>query len=176
MSQLKAYNISYKGLEEGEHEYNYVLRNAFFEVYENEDIQDANLNLSVLLNKKNTHIEIAFDIKGTLALKCDRCLEVFDDELEIHQTIYVKFGEAYAEEDENLYVLPESDNDINLATFINEIVVVALPMRKVHPDDEDGNPTCQNNMLDYIDNISNEGSVVVDPRWNELNKLKDGAS
>jgi len=175
LSQLSEYNISYKGLVEGEHEFSYVLRNAFFEVYKNEDIQDANLNLGVLLNKKSTHIEITFDIKGTIALKCDRCLEAFDDELNLNQTIYVKFGEEYSEEDENLYVLPEAENDINIATFINEIVVVALPMRKVHPDDEDGNPTCQNNMLDYINNISNEGSVI-DPRWNELNKLKDGAS
>lgn len=175
MSQLNEYNISYKGLVEGEHEYNYVLRDAFFEVYENEDIHGANLDLNVLLNKKSTHIEIVFDIKGTVTLKCDRCLEVFDDELNQCQTIYIKFGEEYAEEDENLYVLPEADNDINLATFINELVVVALPMRKVHPDDEDENPTCKNNMLDYINNISNEGSVV-DPRWNELNKLKDGAS
>ncbi len=170
------YIISYKGLAVGEYHYNYKVGNSFFEAYENQDIKGANLDVSVVLNKKNTHIEISFDISGQLLLVCDRCMEAFENDFKVVQTIYVKFGEAYAEEDENLYILPEADNDIDLSQFINELVVVNIPMRVVHPDDEEGNPTCQSDILDYINNIKNEGNTIVDPRWNELNKLKDGTS
>ena len=176
MKELETYSISYKGLAVGEYSYDYNVGNSFFEVYKNQDIKDAKLAVSVVLNKKNTHIEISFDISGQLFLVCDRCMETFENDFETSQTIYVKFGEEYAEEDENLYVLPEADNDIDLSQFINELVVVNIPMRVVHPDDEDGNPTCKSDVLNYINNIKNNGDTVVDPRWNELNKLKDGTS
>ncbi len=175
MSQLEEYLISYKSLEYGEHQFSYSIGNSFFEVYNNTDIRGASLKVSVLLNKKNTHIEISFDIKGTVALNCDRCLDVFDNTINIEQTIYVKSGGEGSEEDENLYVLPEADNEMDLSEFIDELIDVSLPMRRVHPEDKDGNPTCPNNMLDYIKNIKNEGSEI-DPRWNELNKLRDGTS
>jgi len=172
---LEEYFIFYKSLEYGEHQYNYTIKDAFFEEYNNADIKGGNLRVSVLLNKKNTHIEIYFDIKGTILLTCDRCLEMLDSEVNIKQTIYIKFGEKGSDEDENFYVLQESESEINLSEFINELIVVAIPMRKVHPEDENGNPTCPTDMLKYINNIKNDGSQI-DPRWNELNKLKDGTS
>jgi uncharacterized metal-binding protein YceD (DUF177 family) len=175
LRRLETYYISYKGLAVGEYYYDFELRKSFFEVYENQEIADANLAIGVVFIKKETHIEITFDISGVLYLTCDRCLEIFENDFTVSQTIYVKFGDAYAEEDENLYVLPEADNDIDLSQFINELIVVNIPMRKVHPEDENGNPTCPNDVLKYINNIKNEGSIS-DPRWNELNKLKDGTS
>jgi uncharacterized metal-binding protein YceD (DUF177 family) len=172
---LKEYLISYKSLEYGEYTYNYNIRDAFFEKFDNTDVKGANLKASILLNKKNTHIEIYFDIKGTIALICSRCLEPLDYKINIEQTIYIKFGEEDISEDENLYILSDAQNEINLSEFINEFIVVAVPIRSVHPEDKNGEPTCPSNMLKYINNIKNEGSQV-DPRWNELNKLKDGTS
>ena len=176
MSQLKEYLIPYKGLEEGEYEYKYLVGESFFEVFSNDDIQGAKLTVLAILNKKSTHIEINFSINGTLTLECGRCLDAYENGISIKQSIYIKFGDEYIEEDENLYILPEADNDIDLSKFINELIVVALPMRRVHPDDEDGNPTCLSSILNYIENINNEGSRITDPRWNELNKLRDGTS
>jgi len=173
--QLKEYFISYKSIEYGEHRFSYKVGNSFFEVYNNTDVKGANLKSEVLLNKKNTHIEISFDINGTITLNCDRCLEPFEYTISIEQTIYIKFGTDNESEDENLYIFPETNNEIDLSEFINEFIVVALPIRKVHPEDKNGNPTCPNNMLKYINNIKNDGSEI-DPRWNELNKLKDGTS
>ncbi len=175
MSELKEYLISYKSLEYGEHAYSYKIKDSFFEEDDDTEIISANLKVEVLLNKKNTHIEIHFNINGTVALNCDRCLEAFDNKLNIQQTIYIKFEEGNTNEDENLYVLSDSKGEIDLSEFINELIIVSLPMRRVHEEDENGNPTCSNNMLDYIKNIENEGSVI-DPRWNELNKLRDGTS
>jgi len=172
---MHEYSISYKGLAEGEYFYDYHLNETFFEIFETEDLLAANLQVSLTFRKKSTHVELEFDINGTVSFPCDRCLEPVSSEIETQQKIYVKFGEAYAEEDENLYIWPESNNDIDVSKFINELIVVAFPMRKVHPDDSKGQPTCPVDMLKYIENINDDGSKI-DPRWNELNKLKDGTS
>ena len=174
MSELIEFLIPYVNLKEGEHEFKFSIGNAFFENYDNTDVRSADLIVDVLLNKKSTHIELSFDIRGQVALDCDRCLELFNQELDIKQTVYVKFGEEESK-DENLYIIPTKQNEVDLSEFIDELIVVNLPMRRIHPEDEQGEPTCPNKMLEYIQNINNEGSVI-DPRWNELNKLKDGAS
>ena len=174
MSDLIEYLIPYVNLKEGEHVFNYNIGDSFFENYDNTDVKSADLKVKVLFNKKSTHIEMSFEIKGSIDLNCDRCLELFNHELNIKQAVYVKFGEEESE-DENLYILPLKQNEVDLSEFIDELIVVNLPMRRIHLEDEMGEPTCSNKMLDYIQNINNEG-LVIDPRWNELNKLKDGAS
>ena len=179
MSELKEYLISHAGLQEGEHVFEYNIRDSFFDVYKNNDVQGAELLVRVLFNKKKTHIEISFDIDGEIALNCDRCLDLFNEKVKIRQSVFIKFKDKGSDdngsEDENLYVLPENQTEINLAEFIDELIAVNLPMRRIHPKDKDGKPTCSQKMLNYIENINNNGSQI-DPRWNELNKLKDGTS
>ena len=167
--------IAYEGLEEGEHSFSFSISNTFFENFKPTEIQDCNLTVLLTLNKRSSHLEINFLISGTIELICDRCLENFIYPLSIEQTIYIKFGEEYREEDVNLYTYPKSKTEIDTAEIINELIVVSLPMRKVHPDDKSGNPTCKVEMLDYIDKLQVEGSKI-DPRWNELKKLKNGTS
>ena len=168
--------IPYKGLTIGEHQYSFDIKESFFEVYHNPDINKAELKTEVLLNKKATHIELSFVIEGIVVLTCDRCLEDIKHPIEVEQNIYIKFGDEFSEEDENLYVLPETEDMIDLSVFVDELITVSIPMRKIHIEDEDGNPTCPDNMLDYIDNVKQSEGSAIDPRWNELNKLKDGTS
>jgi uncharacterized metal-binding protein YceD (DUF177 family) len=167
--------IAYEGLNEGIHSFSFTIDNSFFETFKPTEIQNCNLTVLLTLNKRSSHLEITFLIKGDVELICDRCLENFTQPLSIEQTIYIKFGEEYQEEDVNLFVYPKNKTEIDTATIINELIVVSLPMRKVHPDDKSGNPTCKEEMLDYIDQLQVEGSEV-DPRWNELKKMKNGTS
>ncbi len=176
MEKLSDFWIPYKGLSIGEHRYQFDVGESFFEVYKNSDINKASLQVELLLNKKETHIELNFVIEGAVVLTCDRCLEDMQYPLEIEQNLYIKFGDEFSEEDENLYVLPDSEDIIDISVFVDELITVAIPMRKVHEEDEEGNPTCPNNMFKYIENVKNSEGVAIDPRWNELNKLKNGTS
>ncbi len=176
MDTLKTYGIAHKGLSEGLHTFNFDIDDAFFKAFENEEIQGVDLSCQLTLDVKSTHIALNFEINGWVGLECDRCLEIYKQMVEIEQTIYVKFGESYFEEDENLYILPESDNEIDVAPFINELVVVSLPMKRVHSNDSDDEESqCKIDIQAYINNNNDNGSAI-DPRWNELNKLKDGTS
>ncbi len=44
----------------------------------------------------------------------------------------VKFGHEYAEEGDNLIVIPEEEGEINVAWFMYEFVALSIPMKHVH--------------------------------------------
>jgi uncharacterized metal-binding protein YceD (DUF177 family) len=48
--------------------------------------------------------------------------------------------------------------------------MLALPIRKIHPDDSNGNSTCDPVMLKKLEDLRVEESEN-DPRWDELKKL-----
>ena len=46
--------------------------------------------------------------------------------------LMVKFGHEYAEEGDNLIVIPEEEGEINVAWFMYEFVALSVPMKHVH--------------------------------------------
>jgi len=57
--------------------------------------------------------------------------------------------------------------------LIYEFVCLAIPIKKIHPDDENGNTTCDPEMIEKLDKYvvreGEENSTV----WNDLKKLLD---
>ena len=46
--------------------------------------------------------------------------------------LVVKFGKEYAEESDEVVVIPEEEGAINLAWFLYEFIALAVPMKHVH--------------------------------------------
>jgi len=46
-----------------------------------------------------------------------------------------------------------------------------LPIKKVHPEDNDGNSTCNPKVIKKLEELENQNPI--DSRWNELKKLKN---
>jgi len=67
-------------------------------------------------------------------------------------------------------VIPETDYQFDLSTYIYEFIHLGLPARLLHPDDENGNSTCDPEMLRLLEKLAPAGTV--DPRWEALKKLK----
>ena len=82
----------------------------------------------------------------------DRCLGEFDQPVENHARVIIKFGEEEEESDE-IIVIPESETQINVAQLIYEFIALAVPIRHVHPDDENGNSTCDPNMIKKLEEL-----------------------
>ena len=100
----------------------------------------------------------------------------------------VKFGPEYAEEGENLVIIPEEEGEINVAWFMYEFIALAIPMKHVHapgkcnkamssklskhlrttPDDEE-----IYTVEEDAEPMAAEDDAPVDPRWNELKKILD---
>ena len=103
----------------------------------------------------------------------------------------VKFGQTYAEEGDNLIIIPEEEGEINVAWFIYEFVVLTIPMKHVHApgkcnkamtsklnkhlrtnsNDEDGHESTYEPEADVV--VEEDAEEQIDPRWNELKKILD---
>lgn len=173
MNVLKDYVISFSGLKDGVHSFDFEINDKFFEAFENTRFQQSDLKLVVEMDRQETMIQLLVSIKGDLKIECDRCLELYTQEVLVDENLIIKFGEDTFEEAENVLVLEEKDHEINLAQHIYEFIILSMPMRLIHPEDENGEPGCQPDFLEsYIEQEDAEEEAPMDPRWEALKKLK----
>ncbi len=179
MDRLRNYSIPFKGLKEGKHLFNYKLGADFFELFEQPLVEKGTIDAEVELNKSSALLTLTFRIKGEIETVCDNCLEALTLPVENESLMYIKFGEEYDEPTEEIIVLPHNEHEINVAQLIYEFICVVLPIRHVHPEDENGNVTCDADMLDQLDNYlvedqnDEEQDDDIDPRWADLKNLLD---
>ena len=62
-------------------------------------------------------------------------------------------------------------NSFNEKQHIYEYIQLALPIKRVHTDDSEGNSTCDPEMLKKLNEFIVEEENNTDPRWDELRKL-----
>lgn len=171
--------IQFSGLKSGRYTYEYALDSSFFSSFENEILRSGRVDFNVQLEKKERLLIFTFSFSGTVQTECDRCLGEMDVAVEGEESLCVKFSDTEQSDDENIAILPENAYKIDLAPWMYEYVAVAIPMQHVHPEDENGNSTCDPEMLKYItseEDESEEGHAdepnEVDPRWAKLLDLK----
>jgi uncharacterized metal-binding protein YceD (DUF177 family) len=127
--------------------------------------------VSLVLQKSFQVIELEFNISGFMELNCDRCNEVYSQEVSRNEKLYIRFGEKFEELDDNIIVIPRNESHINVAQYIFEIIALSLPYRKIHPDLEDGTSGCNPNtikILQELNGLSDTEIVETDPRWDKL--------
>jgi uncharacterized metal-binding protein YceD (DUF177 family) len=95
-------------------------------------------------------------------------------DVEGENKLFVKFGEEHQELADDVIVISDSESEIRIAHYIYELFSLSLPLSFVHPEDEDGNSTCNEKMLNKLSEFSiPEEEEQIDPRWSELKKLID---
>ena len=178
MKHLKTYTIQFVGLKQGEHDFQYEIDNTFFEHFDYDDFNSIVVDLKVTLIKKSTLMEFYFDAEGTVNVNCDLTNEPYDNPLETSYKLVVKFGQEYNDEIDDILILPHGEYEVNIAQYIYETLVLAMPAKRVHPGVEDG--TLKSDILDKLEELSIKNNQEeeeqepqpkeIDPRWD---KLKD---
>jgi uncharacterized metal-binding protein YceD (DUF177 family) len=174
MADFEDYKIQHIGLKKGKHQYNYKINNTFFELFDFNDFHNANVDVALALTKKENLIELDFDLKGTVGLTCDVSTEPYQQEVDNHIHVVIKFGEDYQEVDEELVIVPLSDDDIAVGQFIYEGIILALPAKRIHPKVEDGSMETEiTKKLEELkpSNNSKTAEGETDPRWDKLKEL-----
>jgi len=174
MEELKEFTIPFVGLKDGEHTFNFEIKNTFFEHFEYDDFNDVNIHLDVLLNKKTTLLEFALSFQGTVNVNCDTTNEPYDQDVSGKYHFVVKFGEELNNENEDLLILPHGSHQVNIQQYIYESIVLAIPTRRIHPGVEDG--TLKSEILEKLEELSpkedhTSNEETTDPRWDDLKKL-----
>ncbi len=174
MKPMKEYTIPFVGLKVGNHDFEYKIDETFFEYFEYDDFNDVKVNVDVLLNKKSTLLELNFKITGYVNLNCDLTNEPYDQEITHDFDLVVKFGQEYNDENIDILIIPHGEHEINIQQYIYELIVLAVPAKRIHPGIEDG--TLNSEILKKLEELSPKEEKEnkdedIDPRWNTLKKL-----
>lgn len=172
MDRLDKYSIPFAGLAKGDHQFEFEIDDKFFESFENSVIHKAQVHVELDFNKAETLLTLSFRMTGTITQTCDRCLEEFDIPVNINQILLVRFGIPGVGETDDIIVIAHSDHHINVAQHIYDYLSLQVPMRVVHPDDENGNPGCNPEFLARLKTDTEESEEHPgDPRWEILKNL-----
>lgn len=180
MTVLRTYNINFASLPDGIHKFDYHVDDIFLDQFDLSLVKVADVQVHLVMNKTVHCLELEFDIKGTVELPCDICADEFDLAIENTELILAKLvAEVPAENNElNVVYISDGHHSISVAQMIYEIIMLSIPMRKVHPLDDNDNPTCNPIVLDYLDqSLDNLAETAdenkkINPIWEELKKLK----
>jgi len=152
MKPLKTYTIPFVGLKVGEHHFDYEIKQSFFEHFEYEDFNDANVKVDVILLKNTTLLELNFKISGTVNINCDITNEPFNQNINNEFDLVVNFGDEYNDENIDILVLPHGAYEINIQQYIYELIVLSVPIKRIHPGVEDG--TLSSDILEKLKELS----------------------
>lgn len=174
MRKLKDYIIPFVGLKLGKHQFEYEIDNEFFEHFEYDEFNSANVKVDLTLEKKTTMLELTFKASGTVNVYCDLTNEPYDQPISSELLLVVKFGDSYNDDNEDLLILPHGEYEVDVAQYIYELIVLAVPSKRIHPGVEDG--SLQSDVLDKLEELSPKEKEIkeeedIDPRWNKLKNL-----
>ena len=187
MGKFDAYKIDLKGMKNDTYSCEYVLDNHFFESIDSPEVQKGKVHVALTVKKTAGLYELSFKTEGIVQVTCDRCLDDMEQPVTSADKLIVKFGTEYAEEGDNLIVIPEVEGVINVAWFMYEFVALAIPMKHVHAPGK-CNKEMSRKLGKHLRTTSDEGDFMdveeesgaddavdtpIDPRWNELKKILD---
>lgn len=171
MEKLSTYNIAFKGLAEGIHVFDYLIGDAFFVLFENSLVEQADVNVKVILEKRNTFMSLNIALTGIIPLVCDRCLEKYDQPVTHHAGLFIKFGESTGSDDEDVIWLHPDDFQINVAQLIYEYICLSIPLKHVHPTRGKESAGCNPDMLKKLEEYTHATGSKTDERWDQLKSL-----
>ena len=191
LAKLATFRIPLRGAKQGTDNYEFLLDDDFFRAMESIDILGGAVKVSLAVRRANEANYFAIHCQGTIQIVCDRCMEPMDYAVEADYDLAVKFGDEYDDSNDGVLIVPEGDNDLDVAPIVYDTVALSIPLQHVHAEgecdeatwqalqahtahdlddvpDEYGTYADEDADADQLDNETN-----IDPRWAELMKLKD---
>ena len=175
MKVNKEFLIPFAGLKQGKHQFEFDIDKTFFDDFGFDEYNDVNIKVNLILEKQSTMLELAFKHKGTVNVPCDLSNEDFDLPVKGKLNLIVKFGEEFNNDNDEILVLPHGEHQVDVSQYIYEMIVLAVPSKRVHPGIKDG--TVVADMINKLNELSPKEKQVeekkedTDPRWDELKKL-----
>ena len=170
MKTYSQFVIPVTGLKPGSHQFDFEIDDSFFENFEYSEIRNGGIHLHLVIEKEENLLVFHFDFKGHIRVLCDRCYEPFDLPIGGKERLILKFGHEFHEESEEVQVVPIGENHFDISPFIYEYIHLSLPVRRVHPENELGENTCDAGIIRWLEDLSTSSGP--DPRWEVLLKLK----
>jgi len=166
------YIIHTGSLSVGNHELEFEVTGKFFKEHEASEVNDVNVKVKAVVLKQNNAMQIDFDLQGTVAVDCDRCLKGFDIPISGKEKLVIKYANS-SESTDDIMAVPEGETALNITQYIYEYILTAVPARKVPCEIDKKLFKCDNSMLKKLnENSGPEESEETNPIWEKLNKIK----
>lgn len=176
MKVTNEFLIPFIGLKLGKHQFEFQIKKAFFDSFDYHEYEDCDIKVNIVLDKKSTMLELSFKHNGTIHVPCDVTNEMFDLPVKGKIKLVVNFGEEFNNDNEELLILPHGEHQIDVSQYIYEMIVLSVPLKRVHPGIKDG--TLQTETLDQLSKLSikeqkkeSKKEENIDPRWDKLKQL-----
>lgn len=177
MKKMNDFLIPFVGLKLGKHQFEYQVDNAFFDAFEYDDFNSSDIRIKVNFEKKSTMLEVQLEHSGTVNVACDVTGEDFDMPIDGNLKLVVNFGDEFNNDNEELLILPHGEHQLDVSQYIYEMIVLSVPLRRVHSGVLDG--SLKNAALDKLNEISvteintdsESDTEEIDPRWDKLKQL-----
>ncbi|MCF0203388.1 MAG: DUF177 domain-containing protein, partial [Bacteroidaceae bacterium] len=133
------------------------------------------IETTVKVSRKNGCFEVVFSSRGSVVVECSRCLDPISLPIDTTDKLYVKLGDDYLDEGDELVIIPEDSPKLDVAWHIYEFIALAVPPQHSHPEGE-----CNQEMMAMLrqenpdsSDAEEEGSETdeADPRWAALKNL-----
>lgn len=194
MGKFDPYKIVLKSLDEGTYDYSYDLDDEYFKKIDSPEVQRGMVKAHVTVKNTGSIYEIHFQLDGNIIIPCDRCLDDMEFPINQKSRLIVKLGKAYAEESDEIIIIPEDEGEINIAWFLYEFIVLSIPIKHVHApgkcnkmmtsklrkhmawlvgDEDDMSSDSDIDISDDEDIITESEDERTDPRWDDLKNIMD---
>ncbi len=179
--KINEFDIQIATLSNKVHEYDFVLDNNFFALFDQNLVNGGRLNAHVVLDKTDLLLQFEFKITGSVNVTCDRSLDEFDYPIDLDELLLVRYGPVEAELDDNVLQILPGTQAINIAQHLFDYVGLAIPIKKLHPRfyEVDEDPDAENILIYSSAGLNKEtegedpdDDAAGDPRWDALKKLK----
>lgn len=172
---LSKYDINLKDLESDSADYEYTLDDSYFESLEDATIKKGSVKASVHVKKLSSSFQLNLAIDGEVFVPCDRCLDDMAQDVAAESELFVKFGEEYKDEGDDLIIVEEEKGIVNVAWFLYEVIALAVPIYHAHEEGQ-CNPEMQKILSGMLRDEDASGELqkseeATDPRWDDLKKL-----
>ncbi len=175
MRTPKEYIIQFVGLSVGEHLYDFNIGDKFFESLDYSEIKQGDIKVKLTLLKQSSMMILHFEISGTVKINCDRCTAEYNLPIEGNYKLIVKVGGSdTGNEDDDIITVAANEHELDLSQYLYEYIALSLPIKRAHPDNEEGETTCDKKMLKKLNDFLIEEEKKEDssdPRWDDLKNI-----
>ena len=176
MKITNEYLIPFIGLKNGKHQFDYQINKKFFDAYDYHEFEDCDIKVDIILEKRSTMLELSLKHKGTVYVPCDLTNEMFDLQIKGKIKVVVQFGDEFNNDNEELLILPHGEHQIDVSQFIYEMIVLSIPLKRIHPGVKDGSLKTEaleklNELIVTEHKKESKEEDNIDPRWDKLKQL-----
>ncbi len=172
MRGLNPFVINFAGLKRGKHSFSFVIDIKFFEGFDYFDFKSVELETKLEFEKQERMLHLFFETKGEISVPCDLSMEYFEMPILSKLNLAVKFGKIYNDESDEILILPHGSYQMDISHYIYEMVVLSVPLRKIHPGIKDGSLNSEILVkLKLLDPKEKNMPSESDSRWDKLKDL-----